>query len=161
MYRNLYSVTFLSHYKDWRCGYGLCELCLGSSAKETFNLHLLYFCLKLIWTITISTTNLSSSLVLIPINMEINWRLLYRLCSMRDCFVVSQLKHLTLKTNSIGISKMGSSIFTFSPWKLTEILGNLSRIHFIKNQQNCWLFNILVNYRYKEGRPHLGELIRL
>ena len=44
--------------------------------------------------------------------------------------VVSQLKHITLKTGSLGISKMW---FTkFLPSKLTEIKGN-----FIKNKQNC------------------------
>ena len=38
-------------------------------------------------------------------------------------FVVSQLKHLTPKTTSLGISKMHG--LPFSPSKLTEILGNL------------------------------------
>ena len=49
-------------------------------------------------------------------------------------FVGSQLKYLTLKTTSLEISKMWSTIF--SPLKLTEILGSLSRFLLIKNQQN-------------------------
>ena len=49
--------------------------------------------------------------------------------------VVSQLKHLALKTTSLGISKMWSTSFKLS--KLTEILGHLSKFQFIKNQQNC------------------------
>ena len=49
-------------------------------------------------------------------------------------FLESQLKHLTPKTTSLGISKMWS--FIFSPLKLAEKLGNLSRFQFIKNQQN-------------------------
>ena len=41
-------------------------------------------------------------------------------------FVVSQLKHLTPKTAIPMISKMWSTIF--SPSKLKELLGNLSRL---------------------------------
>ena len=50
-------------------------------------------------------------------------------------FVVSRLKHQTPKTNSLGISKMWSVIF--SPSKFSGILGNLARFQLIKNQQNC------------------------
>ena len=39
-------------------------------------------------------------------------------------FVLSQLKHLTPKNTSLGISQMWSTIC--SPLKLTEILGTLS-----------------------------------
>ena len=49
-------------------------------------------------------------------------------------FIVSQLKHLTPKTSSLGIFKLESTIF--SPLKLTEILGNLSRFQIVKNKQN-------------------------
>ena len=49
-------------------------------------------------------------------------------------FVVSQLKHLTPKTTSLGISKMWST--NILPLKLTEILGNRPRFKFIRNQQN-------------------------
>ena len=41
----------------------------------------------------------------VPINMGIKWRLLYRICSIHNC-VVSQLKHSSPKTISLGISNL-------------------------------------------------------
>ena len=51
-----------------------------------------------------------------PINMGIKWRLLYGLCFHAGLFrklnfAVSQFKHLTPKTTSLGVSKLWSTIF--------------------------------------------------
>ena len=50
-------------------------------------------------------------------------------------FLLTAVKHLTLKTTSLGISTMWSTIL--SPSKLTEILENLSTFKLSKKQQNC------------------------
>ena len=51
-------------------------------------------------------------------------------------FVASQLKHLTAKTASLGLSKMWST--NVVPSRLTEIIGYLSRFKLLKvNKQNC------------------------
>ena len=67
-------------------------------------------------------------------NMGIQWRLLYRLRSMRHFFIntilaVFQLKHLISKTPGLEIFKMWSTLFVSS--KLTEILQNLYKFQFI------------------------------
>ena len=75
-------------------------------------------------------------------------------------FVVSQLKYQTTKTTSLGNSKMWSLFF--SPLKLTEILGNLFRLQFFKNQQYLSnVYKIYVKFKNTRSRPHFGKLIRL
>ena len=48
-------------------------------------------------------------------------------------FLVTAVKHLKLKTTSLGISTTWSTILSLS--KLTEILENLSTFKLSKNQQ--------------------------
>jgi len=61
----------------------------------------------------------------------------------------------TVKITSLGNSKMWFTIF--APSRLTEILRNLSRFLFIKQQRNIKYLHKF--YRYKEGRP-LFKMLR-
>ena len=60
-------------------------------------------------------------------------------------FVVSQLKYLTPRTTSLGISKMWSTNFLPSKW--TEIRGILSRFQFIKINKTVQMFNISFSFK--------------
>ena len=93
----------------------------------------------------------------VPVNMEIKWRLLYRLRSMRHFYMntiiaVFQFSHLMSKTRAPGLEifKMRSTIFVFT--KLTKIyfkictnfnLFNKSKLSkffssSFKTQERCW-----------------------
>ena len=70
----------------------------------------------------------------VPINIGNQWRLLYRLRSIRHFFMktiiaVFQFMHLISKTPGLAIFKMCSTLFVSS--KLTEILQNLYKFQYI------------------------------
>jgi len=72
---------------------------------------------------------------------------------LKDEFAVAHLKHLTPKTNGIGISKMWSTIFNLQNWqKYQEICPDSSLLKINKTVQ---IFYTSVNLKDKRKVDHI------